>query len=970
MPLTRELVPRALAALTVAAMAACGTPAATVDASGPSRQDASTPTGEVGDPCTGHGDCVSGYCVEAIGGVGGVCTRPCNDDCPPDWTCREVQLGDTSAKLCIPNAPQLCLSCAADAECGSDAACLVIDGAGSCATRCTTSCPTGYQCAADATGAHTGTFCQPVIGSCTCGEGMDGASRACTTTNAIGTCYGTETCDAAIGWSACTAVDAALETCDGVDNDCDFLIDEDVGGGEPCTNTVAGVGSCSGTRTCMGTSGFVCQGQIPTAEVCNYADDDCDGAADEAFPTVSTLCSPGVGACQRFGSMRCTADGTGVECSVAAATPTTERCNGLDDDCDNATDETFTTLGDACSAGLGVCTRYGTTVCSGDGLTTTCSATAGTSMAAETCNYLDDDCDGTVDDGFVNPVTSAYDTAANCGACGNDCDAVFTGPSSSGSCSTASGSPQCVMVCDAGAFDLNNSALDGCEHVLDVTSVYVSVSEAAAIDDATCGLGPTGTGAGNHPCKTIAFGLSRAASLGRANLRIADGTYDEPVALVNNRSLFGGYRPGTWERHLATTNTVIQGVTALGNHDATVTAVNVTNAVLEGFVVRGSLNTKPSGNSYAIYISGGSASLAIRNNQIFAGRGGPGAAGPAGSNGTTGANGGGSVNGSYDSFIATGSGFCNTSNNRQFANGGVRQCGGNNVSGGNGGGNRCTPVINMKFSGIDGFPGQSGAGAGGGMGGAAVEAGWDGELETNPSSVCFVPPQTWLGADGSPGQPGAHGAAVAGCSAAGGSIALGHWINGSAATGTAGSNGGGGSGGGGGGGALCSFCGGQGKDRLGGHGGGGGSGGCGGVGGVGGGAGGGVFGIFVVGGAAPTIANNTIQRGAGGTAGDGGIGGAGGLGGSGGAGGAGVQLCTGKGGRGGDGGAGGHGSGGGGGCGGSSFGIYTSGIGTPSYCSANTISGGSPGQGGSGGYSGGNSGGDGADGVLQGCTSS
>ena len=64
----------------------------------------------------------------AIGGVGGVCTRTCNDDCPPDWNCREISVGESLQKVCVPNAPQLCLACATDNECGPDAACLTIDG--------------------------------------------------------------------------------------------------------------------------------------------------------------------------------------------------------------------------------------------------------------------------------------------------------------------------------------------------------------------------------------------------------------------------------------------------------------------------------------------------------------------------------------------------------------------------------------------------------------------------------------------------------------------------------------------------------------------------------------------------------------------------------------------------------------------------------------------------------------------------
>jgi hypothetical protein len=946
---------------------ACGSSHETVDAYVPKRADAPPASALLGEICNAHGDCVSGYCVEALGGVGGQCTRPCSEGCPSDWGCRSIQIDGNPVELCVPNAPQLCLACASDTECGTNGVCIVQDGVGSCATQCTSACPTGYACGVDPTGVHAGTYCQPVTGSCSCSEELEGASRACVNTNTIGTCYGTQTCSAATGWSSCDAATAAVETCDGVDNDCDFLTDEAVGGGDACSITNS-FGTCPGTLTCTGAAGFTCEGQTPAMETCNYADDDCDGTPDEGFPTLGTLCSPGVGACQRYGSVRCRADGTGVECSVTAGMPAMESCNGNDDDCDGMVDETFPTLGTACTAGLGVCTRFGTTICSGDGSTTMCSASAGTNSSTETCNYLDDDCNGIVDDGFRNAISGLYDTTGHCGACGNDCTAVYTGANSTGTCSTASGSAQCVMVCDTGTYNLNSSTADGCEFVLDTTTIYVSTADAQAVDDSTCGLGPTGTGGGNHPCKTITYGLARAGTTNRSNVRVADGTYNEAITLVSGKNLYGGYYPNTWERHLATTNTVLQGVSSSGNHDRTVIATNVTSSLFEGFVVRGAFNAKPAGNSYAIYVSGGASTLTIRNNQIFGGRGGPGVAGVPGTNGLSGVSGTGSVNGSYDGFVATGSGACNTSNNRQFTNGGARTCGPANVSGGHGGGNRCPPASDFtQYSGISGFAGNSSGGAAG----AGGQGGYDGTLSiSGGNSTCSLPAQPMFGADGAPGQPGSHGGSVAGCSSAAGSVTSGHWVNGGAVAGSQGTHGGGAGGGGAGGGGLCTSCPGNEKDRLGAHGGGGGSGGCGGTGGGAGGAGGGVFGIFIVGGAAPTITDNTIQRGAGGSAGDGGIGGAGGLGGAGAPGGDVGGNCSAKAGRGGDGGNAGHGSGGGGGCGGSSFGIYTSGIGTPTYCSTNTVSGGSAGAGGQGGFSGGSSGGEGAAGNLVTCASS
>jgi hypothetical protein len=436
-------------------------------------------------------------------------------------------------------------------------------------------------------------YCQPITASCTCSSSTDGAQRFCFTTNPAGTCEGTQTCSATTGWSACTAPTASTETCDGVDNDCDFVIDDSVGGGEACTIDVTGVGSCPGIRTCNGAAGFVCQGQTPMPETCNFVDDDCDAMVDEAFPTLGDLCTAGVGACLAYGAVTCDGTGAGTECSAVAGSPAPEACNAIDDNCDGATDEAFPTLGDACTAGLGICANYGTVVCTPDTTGSVCSAVPGAPMPTDSCNYLDDDCDGVVDEGFRNLITGFYDQDTTCGSCDIDCTAIYTGPNSFGDC-VVSGTPTCVMGCTAGAFDLNASALDGCEFILDTGAIHVSENDPTAVDNGNCGLGPTGTGAGNFPCRTIAQGLSRATTTGRPRVLVADGTYLEAVTLVNGKNMLGGYRSDTWERHVATTSTVIQGVQSVGNHDRTVIAASITSATLfEGFVVRGAFNATP-----------------------------------------------------------------------------------------------------------------------------------------------------------------------------------------------------------------------------------------------------------------------------------------------------------------------------------------------------------------------------------------
>ena len=506
------------------------------------------------------------------------------------------------------------------------------------------------------------------------------------------------------------------------------------------------------------------------------------------------------------------------------------------------------------------------------------------------------------------------------------------------------------------------------------TAIYVSESDPAAIDDANCGLGPVFSGTGNHPCRTITQGLARATVTGRGELRVADGRYTEAVNLVNGKNLLGGYQADTWQRHLSTTNTIIDGVSSSGNHDRTVVASSITSpTVFEGFVVRGSSNAKTGGNSYAIYVSSSNANLVIRNNSIYGGVGGPGAQGSAGASGAQGANGTGrdSDAAAYDSKIAAGSGQCDASNNRSYSNGAVGLAGADNIGGGNGGGNVCPPSSTFtRQSAQNGVIGFAGDPSGGGSAGALGNGGLDFKYDPNGISgqICYVASSgTHAGGNGGPGGNGQHGPPVLGAVDAAGSVVGGHWVGASGVAGITGGNGGGGGGGGAGGGAYSMST--ASKDRLGGVGGGGGAGGAGGGGGGAGSAGGSAFGIFIVG-SAPVVTNNTIIRGTGGNGGSGGGGAAGALGGQGGAGGLAAVFCTEAGGRGGDGGKGGTGSGGGGGSGGASFGIYTSGAGTPSYCTSdnNPISGGAPGVGGQGGASQVNAGGSGVAGTLATCS--
>ncbi len=258
------------------------------------------------DPCTSNEQCLSGWCVDHMGA--GVCTQTCSEECPAGWSCKPLGAAEPDLLyLCVSDHANLCRPCGTGDNCksvsGAEDVCLDYGDEGSfCGGACANDedCPWGFSC--DDTHTVDGIptkQCVADAGVCPCTEKSVALAlwTPCTRDNEFGACTGKRVCTEN-GLSDCDAANPAPELCNGADDNCDGDVDElTCDDDNPCTQD-----TCNGTDGCAHSP--LTQGECLDQDACTIGDHCQDGvcvgspiACDDDNPCTDDECD-GLGGCQ------------------------------------------------------------------------------------------------------------------------------------------------------------------------------------------------------------------------------------------------------------------------------------------------------------------------------------------------------------------------------------------------------------------------------------------------------------------------------------------------------------------------------------------------------------------------------------------------------------------------------------------------------------------------------------------------
>lgn len=343
---------------------------------------------------------------------------------------------------------------------------------------------------------------------------------------------------------------AATETCDGVDNDCEGSAD--LGADNPTSwyadldadtfgDPAASVSACDApagyvadATDCEDADGYVFPG---ATELCNGIDDDCDADVDGNDPDVADQVvfygdddadgygdsTAAVWLCPDEAGDLATVDGDCDDLRDSVHPNNSERCNGIDDDCDGSTDEDgvdpFIWYLDLDGDGFGrdnlnitACAQPASYQSTGGDCDDDDGAIS--PAATEVCDDVDNDCDGAVDLGAVDPATWYFD---------DDGDGFGDAAAPFAACDAPGGYVSDATDCDdaasasfPGGVEVCGGADENCDGAVDEATAVDAPSWYADAD-----LDGYGSGAGTVACVAPADLVDNIADCDDGNIDIS-----------------------------------------------------------------------------------------------------------------------------------------------------------------------------------------------------------------------------------------------------------------------------------------------------------------------------------------------------------------------------------------------------------------------------------------------------------------